>query len=39
MQMSHVRAWGICLIAYGTGKVIARDLEDSKIDYYYTFAQ
>lgn len=39
MQMSQVRAQGIWLIAYGTGKVIARDLEDSEIDYYYIFAQ
>lgn len=34
--MSHVRIHWIWLIAYGTGKVIARDLEEKETDYCYT---
>lgn len=34
--MSCVREQWIWLISYGTGKVIARDLEESRIDYCFT---
>lgn len=36
MQMSCVREQWVWLISYRTGIVIARDLEESGIDYCYT---